>query len=449
MFHLPEDFRLHETTRRRLGLAVFVGLCLAPTAGVLAWGVSRMLPTHARGEAARLGQQLGLRVDLEKVRHPRPGVVVYEGLQLAEPESARVILRASRVTATWSRADDPKADCGQAMALAVEGAEIDGAGLGRLAEVVLRGMRQEPPWSRLEVRLGAAEARLAAGATPWALRDVQGFLQPVQGGCHGQISFRIAGIESEKPVSIRVGRDRGKTPPSTGLELSTGGGTLPCALLATAFPDLARLGRQAGFNGCAWMNDVAGRRTYQLTGRLANVDLESAMAGRLGHALTGTAQVSVDLARLADGRLEEAAGSVTAGPGTVGRSLLDAAVERLGLARGVDPRGEAEIVPYEQLGFCLSIGPEGIRVRGTCPVPGPGSVMVDPYSRLLGEPDPRSQPIAVGALVRTLALPGGTDVPATRQAEWLMRVLPLPEQGTGADFRPASLSHADSPAPGQ
>lgn len=452
MFQLPENFRLHDATRRRLCLVLFAGLCLAPTAGVLAWGVSRMLPTHVRSEADRLSGQLGLKVALDGVRHPQPGVVVYEGLQVLAPESGRAIVRVPRLTATW-RSTDRKAASSAVLELALEGAEIDAAGLARLGDLALRGLRQEAPWADLEVRVAAPEARLAAASGPWALTEVAGFLQPVKDGSHGQIAFRIAGIDTEKPISIRVAQDRSKSPSKAGLELSTGGGVLPCSLLATAIPGIERLGRQSGFRGSLWMNESGGHRQYSMGGAdLVRVDLESAIGDRVGHTLTGTAQVRVDLARIADGRLEEASGSVIAGPGTVGRGLLAAAVECLGMRRGVEPPGMVHVVPYEQLAFALErIDSQGIRVRGTCPVPGPGSIMVDTNNRLLAEPDPNGPTPPVGALVRMLVPAGPADVPATRQADELMRVLPLPEKGAGADFGPTSLSHAETSAaaPGQ
>lgn len=429
MFQLPKDFRLHETTRRRVFLAAFVGFCLVPTAGVLAWGVGRMLPGHAREEAGRLGRVLGLRADVDKVRHPRPGVVVYEGVRLSDPDSGQALLGTARVTAEWSNSAGPNAACTESLDLAVEGLQTDVAAAPRLCAVVLRALGPHPDWPPIEVRLVAPDARLSSGGSLRNLTEVKGFLQPIQGGRHGQISFRVAGIESESPISVRFGRNHKDTPAQTGMELSTGGGIFPCALLAPSLPALAHLGPRAGVQGVLGINEQGGRVEHRLVGQLTGVDLKTLMGDRLAHTLTGTARVQVDHARVSDGRLEEAAGSVWAGPGMAGRALLDAAVEDLGLVRGVEPDDDADPVPYEQLAFVVQIGPEGLRIRGACPVPGPGSVMVDPHSRLLAEPDARSQPAPVGALVRMLASRGGTGVPATRQAEWLMRLLPLP-QGT-------------------
>ena len=71
--------QLHDKTRRRICLAAFFLLCLAPTALVAAWCVAWQLPGHKAAEIARLRQQTGLDVALAGLRHPRPGTVLYQG----------------------------------------------------------------------------------------------------------------------------------------------------------------------------------------------------------------------------------------------------------------------------------------------------------------------------------------------------------------------------------
>lgn len=447
MFQLSDRFMLHESVRRRICVGAFFLLCVAPTAGVLAWGVSRWLPWHTTAEASRLSRELGLCVSLSGVRHPRPGVVVYEGLQLADPETGQTLLGCRRLEAAWGRPEDPRDRATASLALVATEPEIEAAGLEPLAELVRRGLGRRASWSKLEVRLSAGEATLRSAAGPWKLTGVEGFLRPVAGGSCGEIGFRLAGVQTTEPVRICIGRDHRETPPRTGLELYTGGGTLPCAFLGLGLPGLERLGPSSGFRGYLWVNQKPEGWAYELTGQLAGVDLESLVSGCSPHKLTGRAQVTIGVARLLDGRLQEAAGSVSAGPGLVSRSLLDASVESLGLERGAEPRSPGTLVPYEQLAASFQIDSGGLRVRGSCPVPGRGTVMVDHFSRLLAEPAARGQPIPVGALVRTLVPGGGVPVPATRASDWLMRVLPLPEAapdaGPDTSLRSAPVSLRD------
>src|SRR3972149_3552107 len=99
---------LSDRMRRRIAIFLFTALCVAPTLVVAAWGISRHLPTHATAEAQRLSWQLGMDVSLAAVRHPRPGVVQYEGLAMTAPETGREVLRCRLVEARWTRWADGK-----------------------------------------------------------------------------------------------------------------------------------------------------------------------------------------------------------------------------------------------------------------------------------------------------------------------------------------------------
>jgi hypothetical protein len=146
---------------------------------------------------------------------------------------------------------------------------------------------------------------------------------------------------------------------------------------------------------------------------------------RFGHRLTGTAEVAVQFARFRRGRLEEAAGSITAGPGMIGRSLLDASARWLGMV----PRAESDVpgdpVPFDELRTSLVIDSGGLELRGQCPGAHPGVVVAGRDGPLLAEP--AGQPRPVAAVLATLVPVAGVHVPATRQTEWLIGRLPLPE----------------------
>ena len=63
------------------------------------------------------------------------------------------------------------------------------------------------------------------------------------------VSFRLSALPAAEPVRIRVVRNRQLRPPADGIELETGGTSLPCPLLALALPELARLGPESRFVG--------------------------------------------------------------------------------------------------------------------------------------------------------------------------------------------------------
>ena len=87
---------LYDSTRRRIALATFFAVGVLPTVVLSGWAAWWRSPWHVRREAERLELQLGMRVSLAAVRHPRPGVVVYEGLGLRDPETEIQVIHKSR-----------------------------------------------------------------------------------------------------------------------------------------------------------------------------------------------------------------------------------------------------------------------------------------------------------------------------------------------------------------
>ena len=74
-------------------MALFIGACaLRPTLRRRRRGGCRGIGRGSTGaEAQRLGWQLGMKVSIDAVAHPRPGVVRYEGLVLANPETGEEV----------------------------------------------------------------------------------------------------------------------------------------------------------------------------------------------------------------------------------------------------------------------------------------------------------------------------------------------------------------------
>ena len=89
-------FPLYDHTRRQICMAAFLGLCVLPTLTVAAWGIARRLPWHKQAEEQRLGQELGLEVSIDSMKHTLPGVVRYAGLKLTDPETGQELFRCAR-----------------------------------------------------------------------------------------------------------------------------------------------------------------------------------------------------------------------------------------------------------------------------------------------------------------------------------------------------------------
>ena len=158
-------FRLHDTTRRRICLACFLGLCVVPTAIVLAWCAGRHLPGHVETEARKLSRAMGLSVSLESLDHLRPGTVLYGGLELTDPETGQTVLRCRVLEAAWKEIADQEGQARSSLMLIASQPEIEAASL------LVKGMRRQPSTpSRRRMRIlcafdvslgGAAFGRMA------------------------------------------------------------------------------------------------------------------------------------------------------------------------------------------------------------------------------------------------------------------------------------------------
>ncbi|MCS7303660.1 MAG: hypothetical protein NZ602_00950 [Thermoguttaceae bacterium] len=447
MFSISEPFWLHENTRRRVCVALFVLGCILPTVGLCVWAGWRMTPWYLEQQAAEAERLLGLIVKVQGLRHPRPGEVIYEGIQLADPKTAELILGAEQVEIHWRRPTAPNRACSRRVEVCFRGLEIYTEGLGQLVELVRRALAQPPNWPRCELQVQAAEARLRSGQQIRTLTDLTGFLQPLEQGSQGSFSFRLVGSQASQPIQIRFGQDHTHKPPVSGLELSLGQSSIACCMLAGVLPGLERLGPLASMRGTLWIYQQQGQVEYRFQGDLFQVDLNMLLGQELERMLSGLAQIEVEDARLVNGRLEEVVAVVRAGPGTISRRLWQSAVQEWGLSTSLLPEPDEQVFSYEQLGAMVRISSEGLQLRGICSVPAPGCILVNSHQLLLGEGKQINAPIPIPALVRVLASRQPDQqalwVPATQQAQELLQILPLPTETAASDH---TVGLADSGA---
>jgi len=428
-------YRLHDKTRRRVCMAGFLLVCVLPTVGVLAWCVKRNMPGRSAAEAQRLSRELGLRVSLDGVRYLRPGEMLYEGLTLADPETGEPVLRCRLLQTTWTAANDAEGKSTATLQLAASQPEIEADRFERIVQLVGRMLRCEAGRPEVDLQLTSGEVTLRAEENSHTVTELRASLRAIDGVNQAQVSFRLAGVAMPQPIQLRVVRNRQTTPPTTGFELDTGGGAVPCGLLAVGLDMLRPLGPQCRFRGYVWANETSDGVSpsgwdMEVTGALSDVDLDRLVSSHFPHKLGGTGQVTIQWARVRGGRLEDASGTLVAGTGiggraVISRSLIDAAVTQLGLQRGAEPTTPGDLLPYEQLELAFTVDSQGVTLRGRCAAGGPGAILVDRYSRLLGESPAGAQPVV--ALLRTLVPANELRVPATRQTEWLMRHLPVAE----------------------
>jgi hypothetical protein len=185
------------------------------------------------------------------------------------------------------------------------------------------------------------------------------------------------------------------------------------------------LGPASEFQGRIVALEQAGRTKTELSGRLVGADLDRLVSGQFPHKLTGRATAELDLLTIDDGRLETAAGKISAGPGTISRSLVRSAQSNLSLQGSKEFHAPGErLIAYAEMNFAFKINREGLSLRGESPTV-QGALLVDERRHiLLGEPTGLVQPVV--NIARTLVPQSQVQVPATRETAALIRALPVP-----------------------
>lgn len=418
-------FLVAERTRRRWCRRAFLALCLLPTALVLALVLGLRSERYRQYRVRQLADTLGLKAQCSRVCHPRPGQIRWENLRLEQPESGQLVASFPQLDGWF----DP-----QGLLLRAASAEFQGSQwveAERLLQSSLTGRGPRPP---RRCQMLVAAARIHTLAEPLTLGPIDLRWEQAAAGPAWQLACELARGDQVARCRIRATRDRNQTPAVTTVELRTDQSPWPIALLGMPWQSHLSLGHQSEFTGQMRLVQGSTGWTADVAGRLSQVQLEPLVAGRLPHQLSGTAEVRIDRAQIADGRLVYWAGAVTAGPGQVSRGLLDAWMTSLGTAQARRlSESSARVVEFERLEMAVVLDAAGVSLRGS-PAER-GAILIDRQGPLVREPQ-GTQPLA--ALVRALAPAAGLTLPATREADQLARWLPwsAPDAGQPMASRP-------------
>ncbi len=419
-------FQLYDKTRRRICVAAFLTLGVLPALLVGGWCWGRHTWGCLQVEAQQLSRQLGLNVKLGGMKHLRPGVVLYEQFAAADPETGRPIFRCRllEIARQTPSAGGPAATRRPTLLLTASQPEVDAASLDRVWQCLQRSLEGLGGPLETDLRLSAAELTLRAADNSQTLTEVKGTMESLPDGTHVRLDFRLVGANTPEPAHICLVRNRQVSPPASGFELHTGGGELPCGVLAMGLRELKPLGDRCRFRGIIWANETPDGWQGEVTGQLVDLDLGGLVSDHFPHKLSGAGEVTIESARFRHGRLEQGS-AVVAGPGRIDRSLLAAAVERLGLVPTAELLRNGDLVEYKQLAFSATLDAQGLTLRGRCDAAERGTILSDGRHRLLGES--QQPPTPAVALVRMLVPQSAVQVPASRQTDWLLQHLPVPE----------------------
>jgi hypothetical protein len=424
-------------------LALFLLLCVAPTAVVLGWAAVWRSSWHAESEARQLALRLGAKVSFSAVRHPRPGVVVYEGFQLSDPAGGTAALRCRAVEAGWVREGDFEHRDRDFLVVRLTGAEVEESRFDELRRLADRALARRTGWSAACVKIEAGDVTLLTDRGPRPLAAVQARMESLARGTWARLGFR-PDPQSDESCAVCISRDEQAETPAVYLDLKTGNAGLPASLLALGWNEWAILGAEASFRGTAQADRSPKGWSGSATGRIAGIDLRAFVAGQAPHAMSGSADLTLDALEFRNGRVVRASGSLIAPQGgAVSRSLLDAV--RRSLALTVKAEGTYLTVPFDQLAFAFAIESGRLTLQGRCPLGGQDATAV-----LIGRGEaivesPASQSLPLTALAEMLAPVGAAHVPLGPQTHWLLQRFAL---GDGSADRGVPAT-AEAPRPEQ
>ena len=129
-----------------------------------------------------------------------------------------------------------------------------------------------------------------------------------------------------------MARNRFVWPPANRFDLDTGPNLVPCRLLAAGCKELHALGPGCCFSGYVSMFQSPSGWLGEMSGQLRDVDLGSAGLAGSVPINSGTADISLQKVRFAQGRIEEMSGCVVTGRD--GRVLATLAANRAAQQNG-------------------------------------------------------------------------------------------------------------------
>ncbi len=422
----------------------FIALCLLPTLCISTWIVIRSLPGEAAARKAEwereLSQRLGLRVSIGALTYPHFDVAELSQVELTDAQTSEQVGRASTLEITRTATG---------WGIEATGLEVESRHLSLIASRLHeRVLCQRESGDSESLEFAASELTLLDRELPLTLTDIDSLLESREGAPKLTLAFRLAGDDPNgDSARLTLSRSPVTTPPITRLEFQTGSSELPTALLSRLWPEAAVLGPDSHLNGNCDLTLDSNGWTGQLAGRIAGVDLDSLVSEEFPHALSGEALVTFQEVRLEEGRVVSAAGVMEArNGGRISRSLVEAAKEHLQLRANI-AADAGDSLAYRRLAIGFRLDGENLRLTGSAATDHAGALLANHSGPLLEASQNHSVPAV--ALVRMLVPNTMVQVPATRQTDKLLHLLPLPSVSPSTTARRSSHTPTRLGPPGE
>lgn len=369
---------MHETLQVAICRAILISAVGLPVAVQAIYSVWTASPWHRRAEVAAVERLVevwtGAAVRIQQVQRLSPSTWQLEGVTLAHPESQAALMQMPSAVAT--RHSDGWMVRGESIHIAAR--EI--AALSPAVHDLWLCRRTEP----LRVQVVCERAAFDLGANDQSSSKQQPSLPPGQlavvfeteedaallklsldVNAHRQIDQTIT-----KPLELVLRRVR---PPageaSSTLQVECGDVELPADLIATVWPAARGVGEEASFHGAAAAQIGTGGYRLLVRGLIRRASLETLTAS-LAYRAAGRAEVMLETAEIADGRLVSLAGTLGTGEATIATEWLNLASYNLGLRLrdgALNGAGTMKTITESKVIFQLADGQ--MRLMGGLPPP--------------------------------------------------------------------------------
>ena len=403
---------MHESQRRTLLRTLFVAACLLPTFATFLYAVAARTGLGRSVAAEQLAAVSGMRVEIDRIRYPRPGGAVLEGFRCRDPETNEIVVECREVETLRD---------GEGLGVRAVGAEIFADRASRLFEALERHLRNDASGLADKISVTADQLTWHVGKESQTLVGFEGLLGPEDKIRQLAACFRLPDSDAAHPTALRIARDTSVSPPETVVELDSGASPLPCAMFGPLVDAAELLGKQARWTGRLKLRRTPRGWEGMTSSDAVEVDFRQLTSAVVGDRLWGTGEVRIHWAEFNSGRISRLRGTVIAGPGQISRDLLRAGIVHLGLGRVDTMIEEGPPVLFDRMEFDFSIDAAGLAIKSRSAEQHDALLWRDDIVYWL-VPPVDAQPVA--HLLRALAPERAPLVPLTEGTSTLLHVLP-------------------------
>jgi len=404
-------FALHETTQRRVCRVTFLVLCVVPTLLTLVGIAYCNRPWRENDWQRALRQKLHVRVSLDDISSPRPGLTVLKNVRLGDLRTDRTLGVVNELC--FHRKDSRLLLHAEHLAIEAEHLPAFSAALSTwLATDVL-------------VPLDFQADELTITNTSMQTLQLENLVATGDKGDAGTHRYRLQAQQGGEILQILLDNQGGRLHGS----LDTRRASLPAWLIGSLVPGFAGCG-EARFSGEVIVENENHDLHGELRGEFEGVNLQQWIGVGSRHHIQGVCEVQLQALTWSRAGITKAQGKISSGSGAASYSLYQAlASPKLFQCtpgpgwKTLGPTSPEELIFFDQLAVSFQVTSAGILLAGKCP---DGALMTAGRGSLLYGP-PEGSLLPVANLVQLFHDPRQGWLPDTRGAHEMSKELPLPE----------------------